>query len=431
MPLNILKKRHIETEIENNTHVDGEWKVEIVCQNGEIKKPLGDEWRKNLIQDRGLNIFNGTYGSFSAGVVANTNSISAFISSAYFGNSSADPFATDKTFLTSTNNNIYYTKRNTLNVPENTNPNSDDLATGSRTFTKVWDFASLAAGETRDVREIVIAANTFDGFNNSTDQSKGTQGTFATNIPVISRFILPSTVTLTEFQFLRLYYSIKVTVPAIVTPVPITLSNNGFDGTGQLKLIGLWSSIFSGNGHLWQYRLISSQINVVSTPHTPWSLIGRDGMAALALEGNSNPNLNFNFPAVGADFSISYANALYDATQTVLHTSPGCSVSPSSSVQQTVVNQSVSREATMLFQANNPSVNSPLAGFVFLPRGEGNNMTAGSVPTFTNAQTTDTALGRYMWYWRFTDPTFTNPRSVIKDVNYGLVVNLRQTIARG
>ena len=73
MPLNILKKRHIETEIENNTHVDGEWKVEIVCQNGEIKKPLGDKWRKNLIQDRGLNIFNGTYGSFSSNANANTN----------------------------------------------------------------------------------------------------------------------------------------------------------------------------------------------------------------------------------------------------------------------------------------------------------------------------------------------------------------------
>jgi hypothetical protein len=430
MSINILKKRHIEAEIENRTNIDGEWKVEIVCSNGEIKKPLGEKWRKNLIQDAGLNIFNGTYASFTS--APSTSSISNFIQSAYFGNSNADPFATNKTFLTSSNANIYWTKRNTLNVPENTNPNSDDPATGSRTFTKVWDFPSLAAGETRDIKEIAISANTYQGVGSSSlDQYKGSQGTLPDNMPLISRFILPSTITLTEFQFLRLYYSIKITVPAIVTPVPITLSNNGFDGTGQLKLIGLWSSIFSGNGHLWQYRLSSSQINVASTPHTPWSLIGRDGIAAAMLKGNSDPNLNFQFPAVGADFNITYANALHDATQTVLHTSPGCSLNPVSTVNGTIVGSSVSREATLLFQANNPSVNSPLAGIVFLPVGAGNNLTGGSIPTYTNAVTTDIAFSRYMWYWRFTDPTFSSPRSVIKDTNYGLVINLRQTISRG
>ena len=390
MSLNILKKRHIEAEIENRTNIDGEWKVEIVCPNGEIKKPLGDKWRKNLIQDRGLNIFNGTYAGFNGGV--GTTSISSFINSAYFGDSNADPFATDKTFLTSSNANIYWTKRNTQNVPENTNPNSDDLATGSRTFTKVWDFASLAAGETRNIREILIAVTTSPGIS-SADQLKGTQGTFTTNIAAISRFILPSTITLTEFQFLRLYYSIKITVPAIVTPVPITLSNNGFDGTGQLKLIGLWSSIFSGNGHLWQYRSgFGSLINVTSIPHTPWALIGRDGIAALTLKGNSDPNLNFQFPAVGADFNVTYGNGLYDATQRVLHTSPGCSLNPISTVDGTIVGSSVSREATLLFQANNPSVNDPLAGIVFLSRGEGNNFTGGSAPTFTTALTTDYAF---------------------------------------
>lgn len=427
MPLNILQRRHIEAEIENNTNINGEWKIEIVCPNGEVKKPLGDKWRKNLIQDRGLNIFNGTYGAMTYSV--NNNALTNFIYSAYFGDSNADPFATNKTFLTSSPANIYWTRRNTSNVPENTSPNSDDLATGSRTFTKVWDFASLAAGETRTVQEIMISSG---NISSSVDQYKGSQTTFATTgIPIISRFILPSPITLTEFQFLRLYYSIKVTVPAIVTPIPITLSNNGFDGTGQLKLIGLWSSIFSGNGHLWQYRNLGTQTPVTITPHTPWSLIGYHGVSAVFLKGNTDPNSNFNFPAVGADFTINYTNAFYSDTQTVTETTPGGSLSPASNAEVTVVNQSVSREATLLFQANNPSVNSPTAGIVLLSKTASNNLTAGSIPTYVNAATTDTALSRYMWYWRFTDGTFTNPRSVIKDPNYGLVINLRQTMSRG
>jgi hypothetical protein len=436
MSFNLLLKRYVEAEVNNNTHVDGKWRVEVVCPNGEVKKPLGEKWRKNLIQDRGLNIFNGTFTSHAGGTGG--QSIEGFINSALFGSDSSDPFSSDKTAPTSPNDSLYWSKRLTSNVVENTSPNIDDLNEGSRIFRRAWDFAALSAGETRTVREIMILASSYPGGYTGADQLKGTQYTFGTNLAVISRFILPEPITLTEFQFLRLYYSIKVTVPSIVNPVEISLESSGFDATGQLKLVGLWSSIFSTNGHSWNTRSGYGYLGTqVIRPWTPWALIGRYGCSALIVAGNTDPNLNYNFPDVGENTGITYGQ-LYDDTQTVTQSLPGGSMNPiGGSVAEILpVNQTLTREASLLFQANNPSVESPLGGIIIMPVGGIENgsqlMTAGSNPVFQPyVIDTDYAAARYFWYWRFTDETFSSPRSVIKDRNYGLAINLRQTMSRG
>jgi hypothetical protein len=190
MSLNILKKLHNEFEIENGTEIAGEWRVEVVCENGDVKQPLGTAWRKNLIQDRGLNYFNGSFQNDTNmpyfDNAGRYQGLGNLLQSAYFGDSALDPTATNKTFLTTTNANIYWTRRLTTNVAENTTPYVDDYAAGSRQVRKVWDFGALSAGETKTVKEIVISASYYNGISNTTDQVKGSQGTFnSTNVPII------------------------------------------------------------------------------------------------------------------------------------------------------------------------------------------------------------------------------------------------------
>ena len=435
MSFNLLLKRYVEAEINNKTNVDGKWRVEVVCPNGQVKKPLGDKWRKNLIQDRGLNYINGTWStSFIASYTAQGRSIDNFAYSALFSDSSSEPFSVNNAKQIGANENTYWTKRLTSNVDENTNPYIDDENEGSRTFRRAWDFPSLVAGETKTIREILITSSSYGSTSTAADQVKGSEYPLITSYPVISRFVLPEPITLTEFQFLRLYYSIKVTVPSIVNPVELTLESGDFDATGQLKLVGEWSRIFSGAGHYWRYRTYTN-FTVTEQPWCPWSLIGREGCSALIVKGNADPNLNYNFPAINVDSPILY-NMLYSDTQTVTHATPGGSINPGTDNQAelTVVNNSVSREATLLFQANNPSVEDPLGGIIIMPLGTANyTMTGGSIPVYTAPGTSinEVAAGGYFWYWRFTDETFSSPRSVVKDRNYGLAINLTQTMTRG
>lgn len=463
MSLNILKRVHSEAEIDYRTNVDGEWKIEIVCPNGEIKKPFGDKWRKNLIQDRFLNFLNGTAGSNSTPVIGGSPNNSGpstdnlhpnasssgvgvgigILQSAYFGggiNSSNDPFATDKIFLTSSNANIWWTRRLTAADPDNLDPTfyeDDSTVIGSRTQKISWDFGAVSAGQTVEVQEIVIGRNRH-AFTSSTasEQLNGSQGTFATSIPIVSRFILPTKITLTQFQFLRLRYRLKITIPALVTPVTINLTNNGFDAYGRLKLIGSWDEIFyNTNGTTFLAGTFGNNVFRM-TPQVPWSLIDANGVGAVFLKGNATPTSNFDFPAVKSSFSITHANAWLANGNGVSNVTPGGSKTTVGVNDLAVVNGSVSSEATLLFPANNPSdgnPNGPIGGIIIVPGtqtdGSGNPMFGASStnPTYPNVE----GIGRRMWYWQFTDATFTNKVTRYKDPNYGLAINLRQTVSRG
>ena len=473
MSLNILKRVYSEAEIENKIGVNGEWKIEVVCPNGSVKKPLGDKWRKNLIQDRGLNIFNGTYGSFGINPISflsdEAGSIGGYtpgssgtvskglIHSAYFGDSSDAPFSTNNTFLrTLVDDNIFWTKRLTANIAENTSPMSSDIGSGTRTMTRVWDFRALQPGQIKMVREIGISAGTTCGIG-SADQAIGSEGTFNTNVPLISRFVLPEAVELKEYEFLRLYYTIKITIPAIseAGTVPINLSNNGFDAWGRLRLIGPWSSIFDGGGTIFQDASSSlTQYTSTTRPQVPWSIIGKGGVSdagagglgAAFLRGNTDPTQNFAFPNPNTDFSIPYSGAFpstytpwYDTEPYVSTSTAGGTLSPVGTSEIAPVNGVVSREASILFPANNPSSDGPIAGMFIFPQSTLNQasvlaprLTLG-YPLYGTAANWGswTAIGRMAWYWQFTDQTFTSRRSVYKDRNYGLAVSFRQSVARG
>lgn len=472
MSLNILKRVYSEAEIENRVGINGEWKIEVVCPNGSIKKPLGDKWRKNLIQDRGLNIFNGTYGSFGINPINSASdeagSIGGYtpgssggvskglIHSAYFGDSADAPFSTNNTFLRGLDNNIFWTKRLTLNVPENTSPMNNDINSGTRTMTRVWDFRALNPGQTKMVKEIGISAATTCGIDSS-DQAVGSEGTFNTNVPLISRFVLPEAIELKDYEFLRLYYTIKITIPAttIAGTVPINLSNNGFDAWGKLRLIGPWSSIFDGGGMFFHDNYassVTSQFLNTTRPQIPWSMIGisavgggvnsvgAGGLGAAFLKGNADPTQNFNFPSPDTDFSILYnSTPWYDTEPYVSTSTAGGALSPAGTSEITPTNGVVSREATILFPANNPSSDGPIAGMFILPQSTlskssvlSSRITLGYPLYGTTANWGSwTAIGRMAWYWQFTDQTFTNRRSVYKDRNYGLAVSFRQSVARG
>jgi len=454
MSLNILNKKYSEAEINNDIMVRGKWKVGVVSQNGEVQFPLGDVWRDNLIQDRGLNMINGTFNSssvtftvLSSNTTSATEGIGNLIKSAFFGDSSSEPFATNKTWLTTTTNSrIYWTSRLTVGAPENTtSQTTDDLSAGKRTFRRVWDFPSVDSLEGPvTVREIAISASASTPANGtgSLDQVKGKNYTFNTNTSMFSRFILPSPITLSDFQFLRLYYTIDVTVPAVSVAgtVNVSVQSGSFDGTGKLRLLGQWSSIFGGAGQFYQYRNAQSALLTDSRyPPIPWSMIGYFGCTMRFLKGKTDASQNFTMPSVGSNLNILYSTDPWfslTTNQNIDQTSAGSTLTPAAGnvTEITPTNNAVSREASMLFPANNPNstINGPIAGVFIFPQGGLGSLNVPYAlqfipsPNYNNA---DTAIGGHAWYWQFTDE-LGNKRSVTKDPNYGLAINIRQTVSR-
>ena len=219
------------------------------------------------------------------------------------------------------------------------------------------------------------------------------------------------------------------------------MTNNGFDAWGRLKLIGQYASIFSNAGPLIQEGRPTFNIIYDYTPegHTPWSLVDRNGVGACFLRGYTNSTQNFDFPSVGSSFCIPYdgtnvSQPWFDSLPYVSDVTPGGSMNPvkGSTPVLTPVNGTVSREASLLFPANNPSVNNaPIAGIFILPFTSFVSSFELTTPGIPSSDRRGCALGQLAWYWQFTDETFQNKRSAYKDRNYGLSISFRQTIARG
>jgi hypothetical protein len=138
-----------------------------------------------------------------------------------------------------------------------------DTTNGYGTHTNVYDFA--AAGSAQTLNEVGISASS-SGANLNT------------------RALFPSTVNLNTGDILRLTYVITFSIPALITPITVSLAAvNGFNISGQMKVVGAFSvgtfqqSIFgqinaggsyAGTDHLCRCAHTSITGNLFSAPTT-------------------------------------------------------------------------------------------------------------------------------------------------------------------
>lgn len=405
--MNILLKKYQEAEVNTNVGVQGKWKVEVVCPNGEVKKPLGDEWRPNMIQDRGLNLLQGqvntsalTYGGAYGGLARTINGALYGYGSISNPDQSAVNYAGQ---LQSTSINTAATQKVTRTCTY-----VSDSVNGSRTITKVYDFNAVAAAQT--IREVGIAQINLPSSTSFALASLGNN----VNVPIFSRFLIPGNgIVLEQFQFLRLTYSLQMSIAATVNSVPITITSNGFDGTGNLRCVGTFDNLFG--------RINGDGTPVDGYSEIPWAIIGRNKSTnstvpscAGVLIATEQIGGVWNIPIFPlTDTNFAPQNVL--AGTSVNTISPGASTVPASADTEIVITaggNSATKEATLVFPASNPISSAYVGGFFFR-----------SSP---DAMTTVPNAG---WYWQLSDSIGTL-RPQIKDANFALAVNISQTVSR-
>lgn len=216
--MNLLFKKYTEIYKNPKLTIFGKWNVSVVCDDKEFF-PLGKEMKDNLILNQALDILaSGKY--YSPYNIFNWNTIPAFLmGGAFYGDSEVPPSNTDTALTNQT--------AETNIVNDNSCSIVDDPNNGTRTFKKVYDFATIKSEDTNTkIREMGIYSN------------------WKNPKTLIAKFIFPRTVTLGIGQFLRLYYDFTIGSDMIVNPVNINLSSGTFNATGQLKLCGRFDDIF-------------------------------------------------------------------------------------------------------------------------------------------------------------------------------------------
>lgn len=414
---NLIINRTREVEIGTETLVKGMWKLEVVCPNGEIKKPFGDEWRPNLLMRRGLQQLVG-------GLDQHT-SIASLMNMAMYGNVISSP--TDRTFNSGIVGSPAYTSitndtqvgifghSSFSSVGGAGNTVTDDLNTGSRTFQKTYDF--LATPNVQTVKEILIT-------DHGLTQSRGTG--LPTTVAwgsgdMLSRFILPSPVVLAQYQFLRLTYALQVTIPAITAAgeINIDVQSGSFNGLGKLRCFGSFNNIFgsmdaNGSTLAAQIRNGCGGTNEAnrSAKALAWSMVGNRTGATLVPGGDSAGTSQVPLPTVGDNLSSTYTKQ--PGSEHVYTDGAGGSTTD---LGLSNGNLSWTRGATLLFPATNPNLSDQYIGGI----------------TFVSLSSAG-GCGTYMpnnfdlagWYWRFTDIAG-SPRGQLKDINFALAVNITST----
>lgn len=403
--MNILTKNWKEAEVDIGAGVQGMWKVEVVCPNGEIKKPLGDEFRPNLIQDVGLNLLHGQINQNSVSDITNLKSLASIMNGALYGYASGGGVNSVGTSYTTTLASGPSLTAGSSRVIQSASFTTE-IATGSRAVTKIYDFGAVSAPQT--VKEIGIGAFSIS------NEFGGQLDPIGKNYALFSRFVLPGDgVLLESFQFLRVTYTLKMTIPAIITEIPVNVSSGGFSGLGYFKCVGTFNDLFGS--------IQNDGTAIDGYAEVPWTLIGRGTnqqavpeigaiqVYCLDQAGQQTPE----FSAVNGPFG---SHPIVGSTVTT--TTAGSSAVPSSrSSQIAVVNNACSKEATLLFPASNPSTQQFIGGIFFRPTNT--SMGTNSIGNTPNAG----------WYWKFTD-TLGGPRGQLKEINFALAINVRQTISR-
>lgn len=236
------------SELSIDCRCKGKWNIEIINPDRPDAShfPFGREFKDNVLTQTFFDIFGAQLPSVGLAHRTNSRSYSLLLSRAVavLGSGTSTPdisnYQLDNKIKSSS-----YSRPN-----ENLGGTFDDVVTGTRTLKRSWDFTvNTSATETfteAGLESIVKLYRTGLGF---------------TRTEVFSRFVFPSAVEVPRGSYVRLYYSLAITIPALVSPIiisplsyevidPDTLETTTLDLSGELALCadyngGLgWDKIF-------------------------------------------------------------------------------------------------------------------------------------------------------------------------------------------
>lgn len=196
----------VKEPVSYSVGIKGSYKVQV-CRDGKvIREPFGPNFIPNLITDSGLDF------------LMSTSEVSTFSQAIRFcraGTGTATPLASD------TNLGTPVTSTNTFTGSGS--GYSNDTVNGAWTTTYSFEFAT----------EVTTISYTEVGLSDQPSTGLRTHTLF------------PTAVVLNGGDNLRLVYSFTYSIPALVTPISISLAPvGGFDVSGNLKVAGTYSSIF-------------------------------------------------------------------------------------------------------------------------------------------------------------------------------------------
>lgn len=199
----------------------GEWIVEVFDRStGKTAFPFGNTFRKNTLLSVGIQeILHASYSLVHG--IYNFQTIPVFLAGgAAIGGGSTPPTSSDTGMetLLQTSTTMLTSHR------EYSCKYEDDVINGSRSYTRVFDFAEFS--------------------NPTTIREAGLYSTVLSNT-YYSRFLFPVAINLLGNQNIRLIYKFTAKIAAIKTPISVSYgSSGGFDPSGQIKLVGNFNDVF-------------------------------------------------------------------------------------------------------------------------------------------------------------------------------------------
>jgi hypothetical protein len=329
--------------------------------------------RKNLIVDTGIDLMMGQLVNTPDSNSTTNYGIPNIIRAAGYGSSATPALVTDTALVAL----IDYTTTSTQTCSY-----TFDTIDGYAEYSRVYDFSAVTG--TTIVNEIGIFSFV--------------PGSPAANM--LSRVVLPSTVTLALGQFLRLTYSLRVSVPALVgSGSPIALASGTFDGSGQLKLVGKYQNIFGIMSSLGvpDYTKLDSDPAACAGWLMSGSIrrtVGGYLAAQMAPAGTVFPSVNtsISFTPVGTGAGLISSAAYSSGTVIGTYTANGQGY----------------LDITNTFPATNPAASTNIGGILFRA---------------TSAATYASSTFKSGWFWKFNT-------TQLKEANNSLALNVRQTVSR-
>lgn len=424
--LNFNKEKRINAEINVGVGFKGQWNVEIINPDRQTSYfPFGEEMKDNLLTqsfyDLFINLTSSNPSPRPSQLMANAIAVVGD------GVTAAD--ISDYKLV----NQI---RESNFTVPDgNLCGYTDNLIAGSRTFYRQWDFVPNMESD-QDINEA--------GFKNPWDTYLVSG---VTTYKLFSRFVFPATVTIPKNAILRLKYSLTCMVPAVVTPIEVTISYGDFVGDGLLKLTGIWDAIFGmitsdgKDGYLGQFFGIPPDVcailPIISNYSPAWYLYYGSGAVQVTDFFADFPEINYPID------NINYENSYRSKSATQFIGYAICNNSIDGSVEPLPAS-SGEKGCRYTFGPLNPEIsNENWGGIFFMPR-SGVNTIGGSLsrrvivctgswngagqlwnPTYTFANKPEYfGLTQCLWFWKFNNKQIRyTDQSVQVEIKQSAIIN--------
>jgi hypothetical protein len=202
-----------------DTKLEGRFKISVVKADGTERFPIGKGYHKNLILNSGLDLFFTHSTAYSSGSYSGPSFIPELSANCRIGIGTTAAAVTDVALVNPVKWQASY------NLATNANQTTYNLAAGSCTYKRTYDYSSEVG--TVVYTELGIAPLQTGN--------------------LFSRIVI-APVTVNAGEQLRVVYELTVTISQYITPTAASGSSGTFNCAGNLKFVGQLSKLFGSVG---------------------------------------------------------------------------------------------------------------------------------------------------------------------------------------